>query len=94
MTPMATSLAYIMFTSRSTGQPKGVMIKHHRIIRLVKQNTVTSRIKATSAIAHIMNIVFDVLTWEIHMALLNGGMLVCVDAIAVLDIANLGRIFV
>lgn len=34
--PSATSLAYVMFTSGSTGQPKGVMVEHRGIVRLVK----------------------------------------------------------
>ena len=75
-------------------EPKGVMIKHCGIIHLVKQTIVASWIKTASAVAHIANIAFDMLTWEIYTALLNGGILVCVDAMAVPDIPNLGKIFV
>ncbi len=45
--PSATSLAYVMFTSGSTGQPKGVMIEHRGILRLVKQTNVTSEAEAS-----------------------------------------------
>src|SRR5262249_47967705 len=35
----AESLAYVMYTSGSTGQPKGVCIPHRAVVRLVKQTT-------------------------------------------------------
>src|SRR5688572_5501370 len=34
----ADSLAYVMFTSGSTGQPKGIAVTHRNVVRLVKQN--------------------------------------------------------
>lgn len=33
--PTARSLAYVMLTSGTTGQPKGVMIEHRGIMRLI-----------------------------------------------------------
>ncbi|WP_258042492.1 non-ribosomal peptide synthetase [Paenibacillus sp. UNC499MF] len=67
----ADSLAYVMYTSGSTGQPKGVMIEHRSVVRLVKNtNFVTfgpsDRILLTGAL------VFDACTFEIWGALLNG----------------------
>lgn len=65
-------LAYIMYTSGTTGQPKGTMIEHKSIIRLVKQpNYVTldeqTKILLTGSVS------FDATTFEIWGALLNGG---------------------
>ncbi|KAK5991451.1 Nonribosomal peptide synthetase dtxS1 [Cladobotryum mycophilum] len=90
--PSPTSLAYVMFTSGSTGRPKGVMIEHRSIVRLVKDTNI-SRHLTTATIAHISNIAFDASTWEIYVALLNGGTLICIDTMTVLDYAAMGKIF-
>ncbi len=94
--PTANSLAYVMFTSGSTGRPKGVMVEHRGIIRLAKQS---SRIQhnaegGSSTTAHISNLAFDASTWEIYVTLLNGGTLVCVNVMAVLDYRELEKIFI
>ena len=91
--PSATSLAYVMFTSGSTGEPKGVMVEHRGIVRLVKQTNVISQQHAAQPVAHMSNIAFDASTWEIYTAILNGGTLICVDAVTVLDTAALSRVF-
>ncbi|KAI0616591.1 Cyclic peptide synthetase, partial [Pyrenophora tritici-repentis] len=75
--PSATSLAYVMFTSGSTGQPKGVMIEHRSIVRLVKSSKLAQMLPAKSVMAHLSNLAFDASTWEIYGALLNSGTLIC-----------------
>ncbi|PMB65590.1 Nonribosomal peptide synthetase dtxS1 [Beauveria bassiana] len=92
-TPSATSLAYVMFTSGSTGRPKGVMIEHRGIVRLVKNSNVASQSQVAVPIAHIANLAFDAATWEIYAALLNGGSLICIDHMTVLDIPSLCQLF-
>ena len=69
------SVAYVMFTSGSTGVPKGAVIPHKAILRLVRgQNFMdlgpNERILQNSPIA------FDAATLEIWGALLNGGALI------------------
>ncbi|CAE7222387.1 Aureobasidin A1 biosynthesis complex, partial [Pyrenophora teres f. teres] len=83
--PSATSLAYVMFTSGSTGMPKGVMVEHRGIVRLVRDNNLQQHVPATPTMAHMTNLAFDVSTWEIYACILNGGTLVCVDAATVVD---------
>jgi len=92
--PSATSLAYVMFTSGSTSQPKGVMVEHRGIVRLVKDGNLTRLLPPSVVMAHIANLAFDASTWEIYVALLNGGTLVCIDYMTVLDYRSLGHVFV
>jgi amino acid adenylation domain-containing protein len=67
-----TDLAYILYTSGSTGQPKGVPIPHRAIVRLVSDNryvTITGR----DRVAQAATITFDAATFEIWGALLHGA---------------------
>lgn len=90
--PSATSLAHVLFTSGSTGQPKGVMIEHRGIVRLAKSNIMTY-VPSRAITAHISNIAFDAATWEIYSAILNGGTLVCIDETTVLDYGSMSETF-
>ncbi|KAJ5239492.1 AMP-dependent synthetase/ligase [Penicillium chermesinum] len=91
-TPTASSLAYVLFTSGSTGKPKGVQVEHRGIVRLVRETNVASKTQSSGNIAHITNLAFDTSTWEIYAALLNGGTLICIDYMSVIDPITLGRV--
>ncbi|MBN8247982.1 MAG: amino acid adenylation domain-containing protein, partial [Verrucomicrobia bacterium] len=67
--------AYIMYTSGSTGNPKGVVVPHRAIVRLVRsQNFLPFGPDLT--FLQISNLSFDASTLEIWGALLNGARLV------------------
>ncbi|KAH5617621.1 hypothetical protein HBI23_252310 [Parastagonospora nodorum] len=87
--PSAASLAYVMYTSGSTGKPKGVMVEHRGIVRLVRDNNIVQHMPVNRVMAHITNLAFDVSTWEIFVAILNGGTLVCIDTMIALDSATM-----
>ncbi len=70
-----TALAYVMYTSGSTGQPKGVAIEHRGITRLVRGARWIDLDSRTVTIQH-SSIAFDASTLEIWAPLLNGGTLV------------------
>src|SRR5690606_24002794 len=78
------SLAYVMYTSGSTGMPKGVKVPQRAISRLVL-NTDYVRLGADDAVAQASNISFDAATFEIWGALLNGARLVLLPLEVVLD---------
>ncbi|MBI0328432.1 amino acid adenylation domain-containing protein [Burkholderia plantarii] len=71
----AESIAYINFTSGSTGQPKGVPIAHRSIARLVF-GARYARLDRDSRVLQMAPVTFDAATFEIWGPLLNGG--VCV----------------
>ncbi|KAB8263063.1 hypothetical protein BDV32DRAFT_146854 [Aspergillus pseudonomiae] len=87
----ATSLACVLFTSGSTGRPKGVMTEHRAIVRLVKDSNFSKAVG--KPLAHMASLSFDVSTWEVFMPLLSGGVVVCVDAMTVLDYKALSDVY-
>ncbi|MGD2085546.1 MAG: amino acid adenylation domain-containing protein [Candidatus Aminicenantes bacterium] len=84
------SLAYIMYTSGSTGGPKGVMVRHRNVARLVK-NANYVELSENTRILQTGTPVFDATTLEIWGALLNGGQLVLVDKDVILDAGQLNE---
>jgi amino acid adenylation domain-containing protein len=84
-----TSLAYVMYTSGSTGQPKGVMIENRAIVRLVR-NTNFCEFGPKEAFLQFAPVSFDASTLEIWGPLLNGGRLVMMQPQAS-SLEDLGR---
>jgi aspartate racemase len=84
----AENLAYVMYTSGSTGQPKGVSVTHRNVVRLVK-DTNYARFDAGEVFLQFAPITFDAATFEIWGPLLNGAKLV-IPAPGIESLENLG----
>lgn len=72
-------VAYIMYTSGSSGLPKGVAVPHRGAVRLVR-NTTYMDFTEHDTMLGLATLMFDLSTWEIWSALLNGGRLVLMPA--------------
>jgi amino acid adenylation domain-containing protein len=68
------SLLYVMYTSGSTGQPKGVCITHGSVVRLVRGARYAA-LGPEEVLLQMAPASFDASTLEIWGALLNGGRL-------------------
>jgi len=68
----ASDCAYVMYTSGSTGEPKGVVIEHRSIVRLVGQVDYV-RLDESTCFLHAAPLGFDASTLELWGPLLNGG---------------------
>jgi amino acid adenylation domain-containing protein len=84
----ADALAYVVYTSGSTGEPKGVAVPHRAVVRLVR-GADWVRLGADETLLLLAPVAFDASTFEIWGALLNGSALV-VHPPEVPDPARLG----
>ncbi len=87
----STDLAYILYTSGTTGIPKGTPIPQQGVVRLVR-NTNYINITPEDCVLQAGAIVFDASTFEIWGALLNGGKLCVVDKDTLLNPGILGNV--
>ncbi|MFF7096341.1 amino acid adenylation domain-containing protein [Streptomyces rubradiris] len=85
----AESPAYVMYTSGSTGVPKGVVVSHRNVLRLVI-NSGFARFGPDMRVLQTGAVSFDATTFEVWGPLLAGGSVVLVDDDTVLDAARLG----
>src|SRR5450631_3359483 len=72
-------LAYVMYTSGSTGHPKGVLIPHRGVVRLVVDNPFAS-MGPDEVHLLLAPLAFDASTFEMWGALLNGATLAVMTA--------------
>ncbi|UNZ16008.1 amino acid adenylation domain-containing protein [Streptomyces sp. 891-h] len=86
----AQDLAYICYTSGTTGRPKGVEVTHRNVVRLVR-GTAYVRFGPDMSVMPTGSIAFDASTFELWGPLLNGGRVHLTGSDTVLDAGSLGR---
>ena len=78
------NLAYVLYTSGSTGTPRGVMIEQRSVIRLVKSAAYVS-LRGNEVLLSTGAVSFDATTFEYWSMLLNGGRLVLCSRQVLMD---------
>ncbi|WP_156675217.1 non-ribosomal peptide synthetase, partial [Mycobacterium sp. E2989] len=78
--PAPGDIAYVVYTSGTTGTPKGVAVTHHNVTQLLESLDAELELGQVWTLCH--SLAFDFSVWEIFGALLHGGRLVVVpDAV-------------
>ena len=86
---MSDNAAYILYTSGSTGDPKGVCMGQEAIINLINWQNLNSTSNNGSRTLQFAPLTFDVSFQEIMATLTSGGTLVLIDESLRLDMAAL-----
>ncbi|MDD5627416.1 MAG: amino acid adenylation domain-containing protein, partial [Elusimicrobia bacterium] len=77
--PGPRSLAYLMYTSGSTGEPKGVLVEHRGVANLAAGQREAFGIDRSSRVLQFAPLSFDASVSEIFTALLSGAQLHLID---------------
>lgn len=68
--------AYVLYTSGSSGRPKGIVVTHRNVVRLFDATQGWFRFGSDDVWTWLHSYAFDFSVWEVFGALLHGGRLV------------------
>jgi amino acid adenylation domain-containing protein len=72
--------AYVLYTSGSTGNPKGVQIEHHSLTNFLLSMQISPGMTIDDRVLAITTISFDIAGLELFLPLITGATLVLADA--------------
>ena len=78
-------LVYILYTSGSTGNPKGVQIAHHNLVNFLTSMQKAPGITASDKLLAVTTISFDIAGLEIFLPLITGAEIILADSATAKD---------
>ncbi len=89
--PTPDDLAYVVYTSGSTGQPKGVLMHHRGLANRLLWQQAAYPLRPDDRVLQNLSIGFDASTWQIFAPLIVGASIVLPPPGEHIDVARLGR---
>jgi amino acid adenylation domain-containing protein len=89
-----TDLAYVLYTSGSTGNPKGVEIGHQALINLLTSFRANPGFTSEDSLLAVTTLSFDIAALELFLPLISGGELIVAPKSVTADPRQLNELFV
>ncbi|MFS8069698.1 MAG: non-ribosomal peptide synthetase, partial [Byssovorax sp.] len=86
------SIAYVLYTSGSTGQPKGVRIPHRALANFLTTMRAEPGLTASDRLLAVTSLSFDIAGLELFLPLVSGGRVEIAGRAAVVDGAKLAAL--
>jgi D-alanine--poly(phosphoribitol) ligase subunit 1 len=80
VSPVGSDIAYVMFTSGTTGRPKGVPVSRASLVAYLDVATKRFGVRPGDRVSHFFELTFDLSVHDIFVTLLGGGTLVVIPA--------------
>ena len=77
---VSTQLAYVLYTSGSTGQPKGVQVTHRNVVNFLCSMQQVPGLDASDRLLAVTTISFDIAGLELFLPLITGATVVLAEA--------------
>lgn len=74
--PSPTDLAYVLYTSGSTGQPKGVQIQHQAVVNFLQSMRREPGLTVQDTLLAVTTLSFDIAGLELHLPLSTGAKII------------------
>jgi len=87
-----TDVAYVLYTSGSSGQPKGVLVEHRNLVNFLAALSVRIGFGADDALLSVAGFSFDMSVLDVFVPLVNGGRLVIAATDTARDGSALARL--
>ncbi len=88
----STDACYVLFTSGSTGLPKGVVVSHQSVVNFLLAMRERLGYQPNLAWLAVTNLSFDIATLELFLPLISGGCIELADAEAIRDGQRLNQL--
>src|SRR5947209_13594998 len=91
------NLAYLMYTSGSTGMPKGVQITHRAVVNFLASMKVSPGLQETDVLLSVTTVSFDIFGLELYLPLICGAKVLlastetAMDSYQLLELLKKGR---
>lgn len=77
--------AYIVYTSGTTGKPKGVVVRHRSLAQLARWGRESLGLEPNDRTGQLLGVAFDATQWDVWSALASGGCVVPHEGAQVAD---------